>query len=267
MALTLHLKDFEGPLDMLLFLIGKAKVDIRDIFVSDVTDQYIRSVREADDLDMDDASAFINMAATLVEIKSRSLLPKPPAPEDEEDPEKVLIRQLEEYQRFKKASEELHALEEAAGRMFSKLPEEYPLPPPTFELTGLDLEGLVLAFQRVLERAEKRTGEENAFAARRIVRDAYDVPGCVRRILRAVRKGSMHFYELFSPEPTRDEVVTLFLALLELIRLGRVTVLQEGVYEDIVLNAADPPREAAAGNADGPGDENAAKETETFDDD
>ena len=87
MALTLHLKDFEGPLDMLLFLIGKAKVDIRDIFVSDVTDQYIRSVREADDLDMDDASAFINMAATLVEIKSRSLLPKPPAPEAEAGPE------------------------------------------------------------------------------------------------------------------------------------------------------------------------------------
>ncbi len=239
MALTLHLKDFEGPLDMLLFLIGKAKVDIRDIFVSDVTDQYIRSVREADDLDMDDASAFIDMAATLVEIKSRSLLPKPPAPVDDEDPEQLLIRQLEEYQRFKKASEELHSLEEAASRMFAKLPEEYPLPPPTFELTGLSLDGLVQAFKNVLERAEKRTGEENTFAGRRIIRDAYDVPGCIRHILRSVRRGGIRFYDLFSPEPTRNEVVTLFLALLELIRLGRVDVKQEGVYEDIMVVAAE----------------------------
>ena len=76
MALTLHLSQFDGPLDMLLFLIGKAKVDIKDIFVSEVTDQYIQSVQNAPDLDMDDASAFISMAATLIEIKSRSLLPK-----------------------------------------------------------------------------------------------------------------------------------------------------------------------------------------------
>ena len=86
MALTLHLSQFDGPLDMLLFLIGKAKIDIKDIFVSEVTDQYIQSVQSAPDLDMDDASAFISMAATLLEIKSRALLPKPPK-EEEEDPE------------------------------------------------------------------------------------------------------------------------------------------------------------------------------------
>ena len=91
MALTLHLSQFDGPLDMLLFLIGKAKINIQDIFVSEVTDQYIQSVQNAPDLDMDDASAFIAMAATLLEIKSRSLLPKPKE-EDEEDPEAALIR-------------------------------------------------------------------------------------------------------------------------------------------------------------------------------
>ena len=96
MALTLHLNQFDGPLDLLLFLIGKAKIDIKDIFVSQVTDQYIESVREAESLDMEDASAFIAMAATLIEIKSRSLLPKPQEENDEEDPEKLLIRQLEE---------------------------------------------------------------------------------------------------------------------------------------------------------------------------
>lgn len=78
MALTLKLKDFNGPLDMLLFMNRRGRIDIKDIFVSEVTDQYIRSVREADDMDMDEASSFIQMAATLLEIKSRSLLPAGP---------------------------------------------------------------------------------------------------------------------------------------------------------------------------------------------
>ena len=115
MAITLHLSQFDGPLDMLLFLIGKAKVDIKDIFVSEVTDQYIQSVQNAPDLDMDDASAFISMAATLVEIKSRSLLPKPRTEEDEEDPAQALIRQLEEYQKVKMMVEDMQGFEKAAA--------------------------------------------------------------------------------------------------------------------------------------------------------
>ena len=250
MAITFHLSQFDGPLDMLLFLIGKAKIDIRDIFVSEVTDQYIQSVQEANDLDMDDASAFITMAATLIEIKSRSLLPKPPVENDEEDPEQALIRQLEAYQKFKEASGELHELEAAAARMFSKLPEEYPLPPPSFELTGLTMDRLMEAFKRVLERAEQSEGEENSYAGRHIVRDAYDVPGCMNHILRRVRKGKAHFYELFSKHPTRNEVVTLFLALLELLRLGRVRAVQNGVYDYIVLEAGEANRHALNASAE-----------------
>ncbi len=236
MALTLHLSQFDGPLDMLLFLIGKAQISIQDIFVSEVTDQYIRSVSEAEDLDMDDASAFIDMAATLVEIKSRSLLPKPEKEEpEEENPEQKLIRQLEEYQRFREASEELRQLEEAASRMFSKLPEEYPLPPPTLELTGLTLEGLVEAFAGVLARLNDPQRREEV-QTRRIIRDEYDVPGCMRHIQRKLCRGPVRFWELFSPEPTRDEVVTLFLALLELIRLGKAQAVQDGVFDDIILS-------------------------------
>ena len=118
MALTLKLKDFNGPLDMLLFMIGKAKIDIKDIFVSEVTNQYIRSVRETDDMDMDEASSFIQMAATLLEIKSRSLLPKPAPPEgEEEDPQAVLIRQLEEYARFKQIASDMQGFEKVAALM------------------------------------------------------------------------------------------------------------------------------------------------------
>ena len=240
MALTLHLNQFDGPLDLLLFLIGKAKIDIKDVFVSQVTDQYIESVREAESLDMEDASAFIAMAATLIEIKSRALLPRPePDDSEEEDPEAALIRQLEEYQRFKQASEDMRLLEEAANRMFRKLPEEFPLPPPTLELRGLTLDGLVDAFAQVLARLRQKGEEEPEALTRRIVRDEYDVPGCMRHIQRKLRRGPVRFLELFSPHPTRDEVVTLFLALLELIRLGKADVTQSGIYEEIILTRAD----------------------------
>ena len=240
MALTLHLSQFDGPLDMLLFLIGKAKINIRDIFVSEVTDQYIQSVQSAPDLDMDDASAFIAMAATLLEIKSRALLPKPPEPE-EEDPEEALIRQLEEYQKFKQIAQDMQGFEKAAALMYQKLPEEYPLPPPTLELTGLTLDGLMAAFARVMAKLNMREEEEAEPAVRRIIRDEYTVPRCTAHILRRLKKGPVHFEELFSEHPTRDEVVTLFLALLELLRLGRVEAAQAGVYGDIVLEGRTPP--------------------------
>ena len=233
MALTLHLSQFDGPLDMLLFLIGKAKIDIKDIFVSEVTDQYIQSVQNAPDLDMDDASAFISMAATLLEIKSRALLPKPPK-EDEEDPEQALIRQLEEYQRFKEIAQNMQGFEKAAALMFEKLPEEYPLPPPTLELKNLTMEGLLAAFARVMARLPEEE-EESVHAARRIVRDEYTVSRCTAHILKRLKNGPVRFEELFSPAPSRDEVVTLFLALLELLRLGRAAVMQDGVFGDMVL--------------------------------
>ena len=235
MPLTLHLGQFEGPLDMLLFLINKAKIDIKDIFVSEVTDQYIQSVQNAPDLDMDDASAFINMAATLLEIKSRSLLPKPKT-EDEEDPEEALIRQLEEYQRFKEIAQNMQGFEKAAAQMFEKLPEEYPLPPPTLELKNLTMEGLLAAFARVMARV-KEEDEEPVQTARRIVRDEYTVPRCSAHILRRLKKGPVKFDELFSPNPSRDEVVTLFLALLELLCLGRVSAEQDGIFGEMVLEA------------------------------
>ncbi len=238
MALTLHLKDFDGPLDMLLFLIGKAKIDIKDIFVSQVTDQYIQSVQSAPDLDMDDASAFIDMAATLLEIKSRALLPKPKV-EDEEDPEQALIRQLEEYQRFKQIAQDMQGFEKAAALMYQKLPEEYPLPPPTLELTGLTMDGLLSAFARVMARVKETEEEEPVHVARRIIRDEYTVPRCTAHILKRLKKGPVRFEELFSPTPSRDEVVTLFLALLELLRLGRAGVRQDGIFGDMMLEPRD----------------------------
>lgn len=238
MALNLHLSQFDGPLDMLLFLIGKAQINIRDIFISEVTDQYIQSVQNAPDLDMDDASAFITMAATLLEIKSRALLPKPEV-QEEEDPEQALIRQLEEYQRFKQIASDMQGFEKAAALLYRKLPEEYPLPPPTFELSGLTMEGLLAAFARIMARVSSDE-EEPIQVSRRIVRDEYTVPRCTAHILKRLKKGAVRFETLFSEHPTRDEIVTLFLALLELLRLGRAAVTQDGIFGEMLLEAREP---------------------------
>ena len=235
MPQLIHLKQFEGPLDLLLHLISKAKVDIRDIFVSEITEQYIASVSGAVDLDMDDASEFLAMAATLLEIKSRALLPKPPVLEDEEDPEQALIRRLEEYKRYKESAENLQAFEKVAAAMYEKLPEEYPLPPPSFELTGLTLDGLIEALSRVLARKPEEP-EESVFINREIRRDSFTIEACMNHIIIRLRKGPMPFEKLFSDAPSREEVVTLFLALLEILRLNRAYVEQSSTFGEITLH-------------------------------
>ncbi len=234
MAYVVSLKQFDGPLDLLLTLIARAKVDICDIFVSEITEQYLASMAGVDELDMDSASEFLQMASTLVEIKSRALLPSPPEPEDPdaETPEQALIRQLTEYKAFKEASEDMKRLEESARLLLSKLPEEYPLPPPAFELTGMTLDGLAKAFARVLSRLNE---PETPPKQREIRRDSYTVQTCMFKITSRLRQGKVSFDSLFDDEPCREEIVGLFMAMLELLRLNRLTLRQEGVYGEITL--------------------------------
>ena len=232
------LKQFDGPLDLLLTLISDAKIDIQDIFVSQITEQYLESMRLVDELDMDSASEFLQMAATLLEIKSRAMLPKPPKIEDPEalSPEEELIRQLTEYKQFKEISARMHQLEEEARNLLTKLPEEYPLPPPNIEITGLTLEKLAAAFKKVLARAEANEKSET-MASREIRRDSYTVAGCMALISRRLRRGSCRFTELFDDHLTCEEVVTMFLAILELARLSRISITQKRAYDDIFLSA------------------------------
>lgn len=238
MAYIVSLKQFDGPLDLLLTLISNAKVDIQDIFVSEITEQYLESMRLVDELDMDSASEFLQMAATLLEIKSRAMLPKPPKPEEEGalSPEEELIRQLTEYKQFKEISARMHQLEEEARALMTKLPEEYPLPPPTIEITGLTLDKLSKAFARVLLRAEENERSEN-MASREIRRDAFTVAGCMARIARRLRGGPARFAEMFAEDYTREEVITMFLAMLELAKLNRLHIEQSGAYDEIYLFA------------------------------
>ncbi len=238
MAYIVSLKEFDGPLDLLLTLISNAKIDIHDIFVSQITEQYLETMSLVDELDMDSASEFLQMAATLLEIKSRAMLPKPPKPEDPDElsPEEALIKQLEEYRQFKEVSGRMKQLEEEARALLTKLPEEYPLPPPNIEITGLTLDKLIRAYRKVLERAERAEADDR-MASREIRRDSFTVAGCMARISRSVRRGGCRFSELFGEDFTRQEVVTMFLALLELIKLNRLHVKQDAAYDEILLSA------------------------------
>lgn len=220
---------------MLLFMVNRARIDIRDILVSEITEQFIQSVQAAENVSMDEASDFIRMAATLLEIKSRAMLPHPEEPE-EDSPEEQLLRQLEEYAAFKEIAQDLQHHEQDARRLYTKLPEEVPLPPPTLDITGLTMEGLLAAFARVLAR-EAAVSEDAREVAHRIYRDGHTVPECMRLIARRLRQGDINFRMLVTGETPREEVITLFLALLELLRLGRAQVVQDGVFGDIFLRS------------------------------
>ena len=241
MAYTVSLKQFDGPLDLLLTHIGKARIDIQEIFVSEITEQYLAYMAGVDELDMESASEFLQMAATLVEIKSRAMLPKPPRVEDEEGltPEEALVRQLTEYKKFKEASREMQKLESEAREILTKLPEEFPLPPQEVELTGLTLEKLTRAFARVLKRLEE--SRSGSGPQRHIRRDTYTVGQCMARIGRMVRKGRCAFTALFEDAADRDEVITMFMAMLEMVKHSRLHISQESTYGEIYLERAEAP--------------------------
>ena len=248
------LKQFEGPLDLLLHLITRAKVDIKDIFVSEITEQYLASMGSVDELDMDTASEFLTMAATLLEIKSRALLPRPPEPAEdgEETPEQTLIRRLEEYKLYKESAGRMKEFEQAAMQVFSKLPEEYPLPPQPVELTGLSLDGLVRALERILARQTQ--SEEPGRVFRSITRDRFTIEQCVFNLTARLKKGPVLFTDMLSDEVTRDEIVSYFMAMLELLKLGRLHARQEHVFDDILIL---PGRRDEDGDGE-PADESAA---------
>lgn len=233
MALHVRLDQFDGPLDLLLHLVSKAKIDLQDIFVSQITEQYFEVLRNAPDFDMDEASEFVTMAALLIEIKSRSILPKPPK-EEEEDPEQLLIQRLIAYKQFKETAARMAEFEKSARAVFGKLPEEYPLPPQVTEIDGLTVEALWEALLRIQSR-KPREPEEAVFRLRDIRRDSYTVEGCMEAIESRLSVGRLNFNQLFSEKPDREEVVTLFIALLELLKLGKAHVIQTDNLGEMIL--------------------------------
>ena len=238
MDLVVKLDMFEGPMDLLLHLIRKAEIKIEEIFVSRITEQYLAIVQEAKKLDMDVAGEFITMAATLLEIKSRSLLPKPVAEENEEDyidPEELLIRQLQLYNLFKEATDDMRTLEQEGTSHRYKLPEEILPPAPELDLTGVTVQTLCDAFSALLLR--KTSQEPEKTRERMIHRDMFTVPDRMAFLRRTLRKrGTMKFVELFDDASTREQIVVTFIAMLEMMRHGRIAVTQKDTFSDIMLD-------------------------------
>ncbi|MGI6192062.1 MAG: segregation and condensation protein A [Christensenellales bacterium] len=233
-------------MDLLLHLIEKAEVDIKDIFVSEITSQYLDYMKGLDELEPDAASEFAAMAATLLLIKSRMLLPKPEPleQEEEEDPETVLLRQIREYKLFKEASEELSSLKATADRLFVRLPEEFPKQPPKVDLDGVTTDALYEAFMKLLLRAG--SGEQ-ANAVRRVSRDAYNISDKLEYLESVLKsRGSIRFTELFSAESPKLERIVTFMALLELLSSGVATARQHEPFGDIIIAATNGSGEGYA---------------------
>lgn len=232
-SLRFKLDQFEGPLDLLYHLIKVAKIDIRDIFISQITEQYLEMMKDIDSLDMEKAADFTLMAATLLEIKSKQLLPKPEVLQetDEEDPEEKLYRQLEEYKLFKEASEKMKEIEDV-GKFYKKPDESageyrYELP------EKLSIDALINAFSNLLHKVSVKAEE---ITERKIVKDRFTVAEKIAQIKDAILlKPRFKFNELFEADYSKSEIINTFLALLELLKTQIIKVKQTSIFGEIEI--------------------------------
>ncbi|MBE7089907.1 MAG: segregation/condensation protein A [Clostridiales bacterium] len=227
------LDNFEGPLDLLLHLIKEAKIEIKDVFVSKVTEQFLAYIDGLSFLDVDKASEYLNMAATLLEIKSKSILPVMEEEFDDlEETQQSLIRKLEEYKLLKEASEDLKKQENVLR--FYKEPDKS-VGDVKIVYNDFNLEGLIAAFSKMMMRVDDKRRQDNTL--KEIPKEVFTVRQKVDDI-RAVLLEKQHasFYEMFSANCTKNEVITTFQAMLELLKLQYITVEQNGVFDDITLS-------------------------------
>lgn len=236
MEYTVKLAQFEGPLDLLLHLISKAKIDLQDIFVSEITEQYLIYMEQIDELDMDRASEFLNMAATLLYIKSRALLPaKREETEDEDfvDPETELIERLRAYKLYKEAGERLAGMEREAKDVYYKLPEELVDFEQEIVIEGSGTDMLYMAFLELLRNRKKEPEERRRVE---IKQDVFSIRVQKKKILeRLKREKRVSFFSLFEERATHMEIAVTFVALLELWHVSRLAIRQKKAFSDIVL--------------------------------
>ena len=232
---------FEGPLDLLLYLIKKEEVDIYEVNLTRLATQFIEYIETMRLLDLEVAGEFLVMAATLMYIKSRELLPvdqqvQTEGEDEGEDPRWELIRQLVEYKKFKDAASQLAVLEARQESVFPRVPgkPEFEAPaPPRAEASLFDLLNAVNSIlQRFVVRADQRD----------IFEDKWTVSEKIEHLVRAItERGRLKFSELFAGVTTRSEVVVTFLALLELIRLNQLVASQTEAFGEILISRAEAP--------------------------
>ena len=237
---TVSLDAYHGPLDLLLYLVRRQEVDILDIPIAELANQFFEFLQMMQDVDVELAGDFLVLAATLMEIKVRSLLPEDEADESEAaDPRRELVRQLLEYRKFKDAAVALeHRAEQHSTRLARLIPEEPPQP-GTPAVRPVELWDLVSAFARLVR--ETQTLQSTTITVDDTPQHVYE-----SQIRDQVReRGRVNFRELFTPPYTRARLIGLFLAMLELIKLHEIVVEQSETFTEIWLviptEAAPPP--------------------------
>jgi len=230
------LEVFEGPLDLLLYLIKRDEIDIYDISIERITRQYLEYLQAFKELKIDIAGEFVVMAANLIYLKSRSLLPldqQPPEEDaEEDDPRWDLIRQLIEYKKFKEAAAQLHDRALEQERIFTRDGGSAAISGAPLPLHEVGIFQLIHAFQEVIKRVEAQEHLQEIFGER------FSVSDKIEKILERVGDGApVRFSELFGQIVSRVEIVVTFLALLELIRLNQVRAMQRKMFDEIEIAA------------------------------
>ena len=235
-ALQVFLEAFEGPLDLLLYLIRRQNIDILDIPIAEITQQYVQYIELMKELQLELAGEYLLMAAMLAEIKSRMLLPRATEEdEDEEDPRAELVRRLQEYERFKKAAEDMSDLPRMERDVFPAIADA-PDRKITRKLPEVTMKELLLAFHDVLRRAEM-------FSNLHLQREPLSVRQRMSEILTRVSAGRFSpFADLFDPEEGRMGVAVTFIAILELLRESTIEVVQADSYAPLHVRAASAVR-------------------------
>jgi len=239
-ALKVFLEAFEGPLDLLLYLIRRQNLDVLDIPIAEITRQYLEYIDLMRELELELAGEYLLMAAMLAEIKSRMLLPRPSAESgEEEDPRAELVRRLQEYERFKRAAEDidrLPRLERDVHVAHAELVERHVQP----LMPDVTLKEMLLAFKDVIQRAAM-------FAHHHVQRERLSVRQRMSEILERLQGGELvDFAKLFHVEEGRMGVTVTFVALLELLREGLLDIVQAETYAPLHVRAAVPRAEPAA---------------------
>ena len=237
-ALQVFLEAFEGPLDLLLYLIRRQNLNILDIPVLKITQQYLQYIALMQELRLELAAEYLLMAALLAEIKSRMLLPRPVELEEEQgDPRMELVRRLQEYERFKTAAEQLDKLPRMGRELHgaSAKPEVIPVVVP---MIMPNLRELMLAFREVMMRAA-------LFTRHQVSREPLSVRERMTRLLTLVQSGPKRFIELIDPEEGKAGVVVCLLAILELVKLSAIDLVQEGPFTEIMIDTGRPVSNAA----------------------
>ena len=229
-ALKVFLDTFEGPLDLLLYLIRKQNLNILDVPIADITDQYVNYINLMKELELELAGEYLLMAAMLAEIKSKMLLPLFEEVEDEEDPRAELVRRLLEYERYRTASEELNKLQRLERDIFITGVESSHLAQP-IELPEIALQELMLSFQEVLKRAEM-------FTSLHLLKEPLSVRERMSTILEKLKsKDFLDFTELFDFEEHKTGLVVTFLAILELMKESLIEIVQTKAFGVIHVKA------------------------------